>query len=54
MRAAGLIPRPLRDLVLVRIVRLALEKAAHDEPGRAIWEPAGTGQVEVLSARRGA
>jgi NADP-dependent 3-hydroxy acid dehydrogenase YdfG len=54
MRAAGLIPRPLRDLVLVRIVRLALEKAAHAEPGRAIWEPAGTGQVEVLSARRGA
>jgi short-subunit dehydrogenase len=54
MKAAGLVPRPLRDLVLMRIARLAMRHAAHDEPGRAIWEPAGEGETEVLSARRGA
>jgi short-subunit dehydrogenase len=51
MRAAGLIPRPLRDALLTRVVRWALREAAHDEPGRAIWEPAGTGETEILARR---
>jgi short-subunit dehydrogenase len=51
MKAAGLVPRPLRDLVLTRIVRYALARAADDEPGRAIWEPAGTGETDVLARR---
>ncbi len=54
MRAASFVPRPVRDLVLTRVVRYALRHAAHDEPGRAIWEPAGTGELESLSARRSA
>jgi short-subunit dehydrogenase len=51
MRAANLIPRPLRDLALTQIVRLAMRHAAHDEPGRALWEPAGTGDTKQLAKR---
>jgi short-subunit dehydrogenase len=51
MKAAELIPRPLRDLVLTQVVRLALRHAAHDEPGRALWEPAGAGETEILAKR---
>jgi short-subunit dehydrogenase len=52
MKLAGFIPRPLRDLALTQVVRLALRHAADDEPGRALWEPAGTGDERALSARR--
>jgi short-subunit dehydrogenase len=51
MRAAQFIPRPLRDLALTQIVRLALRNAAHDEPGRALWEPAGAGETKQLAKR---
>ncbi|MEA2124227.1 MAG: hypothetical protein QOI80_1009 [Solirubrobacteraceae bacterium] len=51
MKAVALVPRPLRDLALTRIVRLAIRHAAHDEPGRALWEPAGTGETDYLAKR---
>jgi short-subunit dehydrogenase len=52
MRAAQFIPRPMRDRVLTQVVRLAERHAAGDEPGRALWEPAGEGEERRLSARR--
>lgn len=51
MRAADFVPRPLRDLLLTRVVRLALGHAAHDAPGRALWRPAGTGETTKLAER---
>jgi short-subunit dehydrogenase len=51
MKAAALVPRPLRDLALTRIVRLAMRHAADDEPGRALWEPSGTGDPDILAKR---
>jgi short-subunit dehydrogenase len=51
MRLAGLVPRPVRDLVLERIVRLALRHAADDPAGRAIWQPAGQGETTKLAER---
>lgn len=52
MRAAGFIPRPVRDLLLTRVVRLALRHAADDPPGRAIWQPTGAGETTKLADRR--
>jgi hypothetical protein len=51
MKAIALVPRPLRDLAMTRIVRTALNHPGDDEPGRAIHEPAGKGQIRVLAKR---
>lgn len=51
MRALGLVPRPLRDAVLVQAARVALRNPGDDEPGRAVWQPAGEGEVTVLAER---
>lgn len=51
MKAVGLVPRPLRDLALTQVVRLAIRHAAHDESGRALWEPAGSGERTRLARR---
>ena len=51
MKAVALVPRPLRDFGLTQIVRLARRHAAHDEPGRGIWEPTGAGETDILAKR---
>jgi NAD(P)-dependent dehydrogenase (short-subunit alcohol dehydrogenase family) len=51
MKALGLVPRPIRDYVLTQAVRYSLEHPGDDEPGRAIWEPAGTGDRKILAER---
>lgn len=52
MRALALVPRPLRDLALAQITRLALENPGDDEnPGRAIHQPAGDGRRTALAER---
>ena len=51
MKAVALVPRPLRDLALTQIVRLAERHAAHDAPGRALWQPVGEGETEKLAER---
>jgi NAD(P)-dependent dehydrogenase (short-subunit alcohol dehydrogenase family) len=51
MKAVALVPRPLRDLALTQIVRLAIRNAAHDPPGRALWEPSGEGETTQLAKR---
>ena len=51
MKAAGLFPRPLRDLALTHIVRYAMRNSGDDEPGRALWRPTGAGEAEKLAER---
>jgi short-subunit dehydrogenase len=51
MKAVALVPRPLRDLAMTRIARIALRNPGDDEPGRAIHEPAGDGRITVLAER---
>jgi short-subunit dehydrogenase len=52
MKALALVPRPVRDYVLMQAVRYSVENPHDDrEPGRAIWEPAGEGQTHVLAER---
>ncbi len=51
MRAIGLVPRPIRDLAMTRIARTALNHPGDDEPGRAIHQPAGKGQIKMLAER---
>ena len=51
MKALGLVPRPIRDYVLTQAVRYSLDNPGDDEPGRAIWEPAGTGDRKILAER---
>ena len=51
MKAVALVPRPIRDLAMTQLVRAALKNPGEDEPGRAIWEPAGTGQRKILAQR---
>lgn len=51
MKALGLVPRPIRDFALTQAVRYSLRNPGDDEPGRAIWEPAGTGDRKILAER---
>lgn len=52
MKALGVVPRPVRDYVLMQAVRFSLDNPHNDrEPGRAIWEPAGEGETTVLAER---
>lgn len=53
MKALDLVPRPLRDYVLTQAVRFSLDNPGDDErePGRAIWEPSGTGERKILAKR---
>jgi short-subunit dehydrogenase len=51
MKAVGLVPRPIRDLATTHLARIALRNPGDDEPGRAIWEPAGSGERTILAQR---
>jgi short-subunit dehydrogenase len=51
MKAVALVPRPVRDLAMTQLVRTVLRNPGDDEPGRAIHEPAGKGQIKVLAER---
>ena len=51
MKAVALVPRPIRDFAMTHIVRTALKNPGDDDPGRAIWEPAGTGDRKILAER---
>lgn len=53
MKALDLVPRPVRDYVLTQAVRYSLQNPGDDdrEPGRAIWEPSGTGDRKILAER---
>ena len=51
MKALDLVPRPVRDFVLAQAVRYSLNNPGDDEPGRAIWEPSGTGDRKILAER---
>jgi short-subunit dehydrogenase len=51
MKAVALVPAPLRELAMVRAVRIAIKHPGDDPPGHAIHAPAGTGETTVLAQR---